>query len=260
MSSFCPVCKNTINDDTVKCSVCNFTDLHREFISKEDAQEWLDTIVLPYREKWTMQKSIAIIGIGGAGVNTINRIKERVNAFCIVLDSDNEHIKNCSADISMLVNTPEAQSDVSNLDISELSGIISKYSIFIIFAGLGGQAGSVITPIVAYLLKQEGKTVIAITTKPFMFEGRIRLGRTQEARNALNEYADYQIMISNDEILRNVPGNISMAEGFKLVDDVVVRTVDVVEHTIESDNNNIVDTVKIELERNLSEYSILEQE
>ena len=77
--------------------------------------------------------------------------------------------------------------------------------------------------------------------------------------NALNEYADYQIMISNDEILRNVPGNISMAEGFKLVDDVVVRAVDIVERSIESDNNNIVDTVKIKLGRNLSDYSIIQQ-
>ena len=52
MSNFCPVCKNTIKDDTVKCNVCNFTDLHREFISKEDAQGWFDTVVLPYRKQW----------------------------------------------------------------------------------------------------------------------------------------------------------------------------------------------------------------
>lgn len=56
MSNFCPVCKSVINDDTVKCSVCNFTDLHREFITKEDAQEWLDSVVLPYREEWNNKK------------------------------------------------------------------------------------------------------------------------------------------------------------------------------------------------------------
>lgn len=51
MSNFCPVCKSAINDNTVKCSVCNFTDLHREFITKEDAQEWFDSVVLPYRDR-----------------------------------------------------------------------------------------------------------------------------------------------------------------------------------------------------------------
>lgn len=56
MSNFCPVCKNTINDNTIKCDVCNFTDLHREFITKEDAQEWLDNVVLPYRQQWEESK------------------------------------------------------------------------------------------------------------------------------------------------------------------------------------------------------------
>ena len=57
MSCFCPVCKNTINEDSVKCSVCNFTGLHREFITKEDAQEWFDTTVLPYRKQWETKKT-----------------------------------------------------------------------------------------------------------------------------------------------------------------------------------------------------------
>lgn len=56
MSNFCPVCKSAINDDAVKCIVCSFTDLHREFITKEDAQEWLDSVVLPYRNQWELDK------------------------------------------------------------------------------------------------------------------------------------------------------------------------------------------------------------
>lgn len=60
MSSFCPVCKNKINDDALKCSICNFADLHREFITKEDAQEWFDNVVLPYRKQWEVSKKEVI--------------------------------------------------------------------------------------------------------------------------------------------------------------------------------------------------------
>ena len=56
MSDFCPVCKNTINENDTKCSICNFTDLHKEFITKEDAEVWFNTIILPYRNKWEEAK------------------------------------------------------------------------------------------------------------------------------------------------------------------------------------------------------------
>ena len=56
MSSFCPVCKNSITQKAKKCKVCDFSDLHKEFITKEDAQDWFDTVVLPYRNKWEKQR------------------------------------------------------------------------------------------------------------------------------------------------------------------------------------------------------------
>ena len=67
MSKFCPVCKNTINDDTVKCDICNFSELHREFITKEDAQEWFETVVLPYRNEWEELKDTFVDGYNSKG-------------------------------------------------------------------------------------------------------------------------------------------------------------------------------------------------
>ena len=67
MSNFCPVCKSAINDNAVKCNVCSFTDLHREFITKEDAQEWLDTVVLPYRIQWEELKDTFVDGYNAQG-------------------------------------------------------------------------------------------------------------------------------------------------------------------------------------------------
>lgn len=67
MGNFCPVCKNTINDDTVKCDICNFSDLHREFITKEDAQEWFETVVLPYRNEWEELKDTFVDGYNSKG-------------------------------------------------------------------------------------------------------------------------------------------------------------------------------------------------
>ncbi len=52
MTEKCVVCKTEINPSDAKCPVCGFADLHKDFISKEDAENWMKTVVEPYREKY----------------------------------------------------------------------------------------------------------------------------------------------------------------------------------------------------------------
>ena len=53
----CPVCKNEINEDRQICPLCKFDDLHRTFINAEDAAEWMDNIVIPYRKRYLRDKT-----------------------------------------------------------------------------------------------------------------------------------------------------------------------------------------------------------
>ena len=57
MTEKCPVCKNNIKSNDTVCSVCGFTDLHREFITKEDGELWVKQIVEPYKKKYRETKT-----------------------------------------------------------------------------------------------------------------------------------------------------------------------------------------------------------
>lgn len=70
MTEKCPVCKNNIKENDKFCSVCGFTDLHREFITKEDGELWLKNVVLPYRKKYEeSQKTVLDNGFDSNGYN-----------------------------------------------------------------------------------------------------------------------------------------------------------------------------------------------
>ena len=56
MSVTCPVCKSTCAKATTKCKKCGFDDLQRTFINTDDGDYWIETVVIPYRQRWEIQK------------------------------------------------------------------------------------------------------------------------------------------------------------------------------------------------------------
>ena len=56
----CPVCKNELPANPKKCCICGFTKLNVEFFSVEGATNWVETVVLPYREQWQRRKKQAM--------------------------------------------------------------------------------------------------------------------------------------------------------------------------------------------------------
>jgi len=54
----CPVCTNENEENEEKCGVCGFTELRRRFLTREDSEYWLATVVNPYRERWELKIQI----------------------------------------------------------------------------------------------------------------------------------------------------------------------------------------------------------
>lgn len=189
-----------------------------------------------------MNDQIAIIGIGGAGSNAINRIKTQIDAYCIRIDSDD--IKNkefqlkSKSNQQILLNHNNIsdnmlyESSLSDSEIFEITQAIKKHKVIILSVGLGGNTGSSIAPIVAKLASEQGKFVIAIMYKPFSFEGGRRSEVAEHAINPIKEEADYSIVIANEKL--KYIGRVTFFNAFDMADAVIVDIVKNIETILQN--------------------------
>jgi len=163
-----------------------------------------------------VKKRIAIIGVGGAGLNTISRIKNKVNTEVIAIDYDGEHLKKTSVDNYILLSGDDAS------DKESLTKSINDYDTLLLFAGLGGKAGSEILPFVTEFAKKNGIRIVTIVSMPFMFEGNMRTKTACEVKNKILENTDICVVVKNDDLLKKLSKNTSLSDAFSLVDDVLM--------------------------------------
>lgn len=173
------------------------------------------------------EKNLVLVGIGGAGVNTVKRIS---NCSKIVVEVQDELTG--TLDVAEIIPlNPEFSANTNGLsqdETTQITNAISNYSVVLLCVGLGGETGSHTAPIIADLAKKQGKLVIAVAYKPFRFEGRIRCERAENAIAEIKKYADCTIYISNDAILKSGPRTLSMAQAFAIPDSIITEIIDVI--------------------------------
>jgi len=186
-----------------------------------------------------MGKSIAIIGLGGAGSNAINRIKAKSDAYCIRIDTDDaknrETQLRSKADEQILLN-PNAigvNPSLSETEVYDIQRVLKEHKVIIMCVGLGGNTGSYIAPIVAKLANEQGKFVIAVMYKPFLFEGRKRSEIALDAVPNLQAESDYSVIIANEK-LKQLGQVKSLLSAFSVADDIVVDVIETIEHVLQN--------------------------
>src|SRR5690606_31361313 len=103
----------------------------------------------------------------------------------------------------------------------EVRALLQGADMVFITAGMGGGTGTGATPIVAELAREVGALTVGVVTKPFTFEGRIRMQQAERGIQALREKVDTLITIPNDRLLQVVEKRTSIVEAFKIADDVL---------------------------------------
>ena len=180
---------------------------------------------------------IKIIGIGGAGNNAVNCMYDEQIIGCefYVMNTDAQ-ILGCSKVENKLVlgkditkglgagAHPEIGEQAALASEKEIKEIVSGADMVFIAAGMGGGTGTGAAPIVAKLAKEAGALVVGIVTKPFTFEGKIRMQNATMGLENLKKYADTLITISNDRILQLI-GNLPLKQSFKEADNVLKKSV-----------------------------------
>src|SRR5579885_1345401 len=181
---------------------------------------------------------IKVLGIGGAGGNTVNSIIDSgcEEIECIVANTDAQALEHSKAPHKVQIGlkatkglgtgaNPELGQRSAEEDLDKIMAAIGQADIVFLTGGMGGGTGSGALPVVARALKDHGILAIAVVTKPFTFEGKRRARVAQEALDLLKESVDTLIVIPNQKLLDVVDQNVSMLDAFSMINEVLNHSV-----------------------------------
>ena len=177
---------------------------------------------------------IKCVGIGGAGVNAINRMIEagiRGVEF-IAINTDRQSLDTTEADVRIPVGleltrgrgtggNPALGEQALRESEEHIRRALRGADLVFIAAGEGGGTGTGGAPVVAKLAREMGALTIAVVTKPFAFEGSRRQTMADTGITALRDQADTIIVIQNDRLMAVLDRGVSMVDAFRVCDDLL---------------------------------------
>jgi cell division protein FtsZ len=177
---------------------------------------------------------IKCVGIGGGGVNAVNRMIEagiRGVEF-IAINTDRQSLDASEADVRIPVGLEltRGRGTGGNASLGEqamreseehIRRALRGADLVFIATGEGGGTGTGGAPVVAKLAREMGALTIAVVTRPFAFEGSRRQGMADTGVNALRDQADTIIVIQNDRLLSVLDRGVSMVDAFRVCDDLL---------------------------------------
>ena len=186
---------------------------------------------------------IVIIGCGGAGNNTVNRLYNIGvdGAETIAINTDKQHLQMIEADTKILVgksltnglgaggdpNMGERATEMAQGTIKEVLG---DADLVFVTAGMGGGTGTGAAPVVSKIAKEQGAIVVGMVSTPFNVE-RARTVKAEEGLERLREEADSIIVMDNNRLLDYVP-NLPIGKAFSVMDQIIAETVKGISETI----------------------------
>ena len=187
---------------------------------------------------------IVVLGIGGAGNNAVNRmIDDGVKGVEFVgVNTDIQDLRHCRAAKRVTIGEkitggrgcgaiPEIGESAANESKEAIRAILretetqKKADMVFITCGMGGGTGTGAAPIVASIAKEEGILTVAVVTKPFRFEGKVRMQRAINGINKLYPNVDTLISISNDKLLKIVDVKDGFKEAFAKADEILKQSI-----------------------------------
>ncbi|HOP75163.1 MAG TPA: cell division protein FtsZ [Bacillota bacterium] len=178
--------------------------------------------------------NIKVVGVGGGGTNAINRmIEAKIQGVeFIAINTDGQALNRSNADIRLRIGdvltkglgagaNPEIGQQAALESKDELAGILQGADMVFVTAGMGGGTGTGAAPVIAQIAKDSGALTVGVVTKPFSFEGRVRMMQAERGLSVLKDSVDTLITIPNERLLQIVDKNTPMLEAFRIADDVL---------------------------------------
>ena len=186
---------------------------------------------------------IVIIGCGGAGNNTVNRLYNIGvdGADTIAINTDKQHLQMIEADTKILVGKsltqglgaggdPSMGERATEMAQGTIKEVLGEADLVFVTAGMGGGTGTGAAPVVSKIAKEQGAIVVGMVSTPFNVE-RARTVKAEEGLEKLRNEADSIIVLDNNRLLDYVP-NLPIGKAFSVMDQIIAETVKGISETI----------------------------
>lgn len=180
--------------------------------------------------------SIAVVGVGGAGSNIVNRmIAQRIRGVeLIAINTDAQALMLSHAPERLRIGDkltkglssggdPRIGERAAQESSENIKALLEDTDMVIVTGGMGGGTGTGAAPVIARLAKEAGVLTVGVVTMPFSFEGTRRRHVAEEGIERLKACVDTLIVISNDRLLQMIGEKTGIQQAFELADDVLFQ-------------------------------------
>src|SRR5215218_9357622 len=180
------------------------------------------------------QPVLRVVGVGGAGVNAVNRMVEAQieGVEFVAINTDLQSLQQSTADITLHIgpgitrglgagSDPDLGRAAAMDESDRIKALLKGSDMVFITAGAGGGTGTGAAPIVARIAREIGALTVGIVTKPFGFEGNRRSSAADQGVQALADEVDTLIVVPNNRLLSVLDKQTSMVDAFRVADDVL---------------------------------------
>jgi cell division protein FtsZ len=188
----------------------------------------------PMRDSSAYLAVIKVVGVGGAGLNAVNRmIDAGINQVeFIAVNTDIQALHMSDAPVKIHIGReltkglgsgadPDVGRRAADEGYDQLKHALRGADMVFVAAGEGGGTGTGAAPVVAKISRDLGALTVGIVTTPFKFEGTKRRGQSDVGVQMLRQACDTTIVIPNDRLLEVLDRSTSMLDAFKVADDVL---------------------------------------
>jgi len=177
---------------------------------------------------------LRVVGVGGAGVNAVDRMIEAgvEGVEFIAVNTDLQSLQESAAHVTLHIGSdithglgsgsdPGIGRTAAFSDDDRIKSLLKGSDMVFVTAGAGGGTGTGAAPVVAGIARAIGALTVGVVTKPFEFEGSRRAGQADEGVNELAKHVDTLIVIPNNRLLSVLDRETTMVDAFRVADDVL---------------------------------------
>ncbi len=181
---------------------------------------------------------IKVVGVGGGGVNAVNRMIEASvgGVEFIAVNTDAQALIMSDADLKLDIGrdstrglgagaNPEVGREAADEHRAEIEDALTGADMVFITAGEGGGTGTGAAPVVAEVAKSLGALTVGVVTRPFGFEGRRRSVAAEQGIQTLKQAVDTLIIIPNERLLEIADDQTPVVDAFKMADEILTNGV-----------------------------------
>ena len=190
--------------------------------------------------------NIKVVGVGGGGNNVVNRmvLSGTKGVDFVAVNTDKQALDASNATFKLQIGEklthgkgagakPDVGRKAAEENRSQLSKALENTDMVFVTCGMGGGTGTGGSPIVADVARELGILTVGVVTKPFAFEGKVRMRQAEEGIMELKNKVDALVIIPNERLKMATDQKITLANAFEIADDVLRQAVESISDLIQ---------------------------